>query len=371
MQQVTIIGGGLAGLICAIDLNKKGVSTIVIEKKEYPFHRVCGEYVSHEATNYLKSLGAYPEKLSPPQINRLQLSSVNGNAVILPLQQGGFGISRYNFDNFLYQKAKGTGTKFHLNTTVTKIQDKGDYFEISCNNGLNLKSQLVIGAFGKRSNLDRTLNRSFFSKKSPYVGVKYHIRYDVPDDLISIHNFTGGYCGMSRVEGDAVNLCYLSTRENLKKYGSIKKLEEERLYKNPFLKAIFTEAQFLFSDPKVINEISFEPKSPVENHILMVGDSAGMITPLCGNGMAMAINAGKILSDLIFRFYNDSNYGRKKLEKDYTEIWNTLFGPRVTFGKRFQNLFGGYNQSNLTIGIAKYLRPLALWMIKQTHGKPF
>lgn len=371
LQQVTIIGGGLAGLICAIDLNKKAIPNIVIEKKEYPFHRVCGEYVSQEATNYLKSLGAYPEKFSPPQINRLQLSSVNGSTVILPLQQGGFGISRYNFDNFLYQTAKDTGTKFYLNTTVTQIQNQSDYFEISSSNGLNLKSQLVIGAFGKRSNLDRALNRSFFSNKSPYVGVKYHIRYDVPIDLIAIHNFTGGYCGISRVEGNTVNLCYLSTRENLKKYGSIKKLETERLYKNPFLKAIFTEAEFLFSEPKVINEISFEPKILVENHILMTGDSAGMITPLCGNGMAMAINAGKILSGLIFKFYNESNYSREDLEKEYTEMWQIQFGPRMKFGRRFQKLFGGYNQSNLAVVIAKYFRPLALWMIRQTHGTPF
>lgn len=371
MQRVIIIGGGLAGLICAIDLNKKAIPNTIIEKKEYPFHRVCGEYVSQEATNYLKSLGAYPEKFSPPQINRLQISSVNGNAVIIPLQQGGFGISRYNFDNFLYKIAKDTGTKFYLNTTVTQIQDQGDYFTIACNNGLNLKTQLVIGAFGKRSNLDRALNRSFFSNKSPYVGVKYHIRYDIPIDLIAIHNFTGGYCGISRVEGDAVNLCYLSTRENLKKYGSIKKLETERLYKNPFLKAIFTEAEFLFSEPKVINEISFESKIPVENHVLMAGDSAGMITPLCGNGMAMAINAGKILSGLIFKFYNDSSYCREDLEKEYAEMWQTQFGSRMKFGRRFQKLFGGYNQSNLAVSIAKYFRPLSLWMIRQTHGTPF
>ena len=140
---------------------------------------------------------------------------------------------------------------------------------------------------------------------------------------------------------------------------------------HPFLKAIFTEAEFLFSEPKVINEISFEPKAPVENHILMAGDSAGMITPLCGNGMAMAINAGKILSGLIFRFYNESNYGREDLEKEYTEMWYTQFGPRMKFGRRFQKLFGGYNQSNLAIGIAKHLKPLALWMIRQTHGTPF
>ena len=70
-------------------------------------------------------------------------------------------------------------------------------------------------------------------------------------------------------------------------------MERQVLLKNPHLKRIFSEADFVFGRPEVINEISFETKDPVENHILMAGDAAGMITPVCGNGMAIAIHSGK------------------------------------------------------------------------------
>jgi len=36
---------------------------------------------------------------------------------------------------------------------------------------------------------------------------------------------------------------------------------------------------------------------------LMIGDTAGLIHPLCGNGMAMAIHSAKIASELIGDFY--------------------------------------------------------------------
>jgi flavin-dependent dehydrogenase len=50
----------------------------------------------------------------------------------------------------------------------------------------------------------------------------------------------------------------------------------------------------------------------------MVGDSVGMIHPLCGNGMAMAIHSAKILSELLGDFFRKIE-SRAALEKKYTE----------------------------------------------------
>jgi hypothetical protein len=47
-------------------------------------------------------------------------------------------------------------------------------------------------------------------------------------------------------------------------------------------------AEFINTVPYTISQISFEKKTRIEKHMLMLGDAAGMITPLCGNGMSMA-----------------------------------------------------------------------------------
>ena len=46
MVDVLIVGGGLAGLVNAIHLSKTGLKVIVLEKNDFPKHKVCGEYLS-------------------------------------------------------------------------------------------------------------------------------------------------------------------------------------------------------------------------------------------------------------------------------------------------------------------------------------
>lgn len=369
LKKTIIVGGGLAGLITANVLGGAGIACTVIERKEYPFHRVCGEYISNETVPYLRSLGLYPEKFNPPQISHFQLTSVNGKSAELPLGLGGFGISRYSFDEFLYQKAKSIGVEFILNTEVETIFFKNDNLEIKTSQQL-FNADIVIGAFGKRSKLDVKLNRNFVHQRSPYVGVKYHIRTDHPIDLISLHNFQDGYCGISNIEDGKSCLCYLSHRNNLKKFGSIKSLEENVLFKNPFLKSIFSNSDFLFDKPETINEISFSTKKPVEDHILMCGDAAGMITPLCGNGMAIAIHSAKIASKLIMDFCEEK-ISRQVLEKKYSLQWNSQFAKRLWTGRQVQKLFGSVRASDFAVNLARRAKPVAKFLISKTHGNPF
>lgn len=369
-KKVSVVGGGLAGLVTSLQLVRAGIAVQVFEKKKYPFHRVCGEYISLETESFLKSLSTYPEKFNPPLIKRLQLTSVNGKSVLLPLDLGGFGISRYSFDYFLFEKAKQEGVVFHENTEVERIHFNDNQFELYAA-GKSFEADVVIGSFGKRSKLDVQLKRSFIQKRSPYLGVKYHIQTDHPHDLIALHNFKDGYCGISNVEEGKTNLCYLSHNDNLKKYHSIQEMEEQVLFRNPFLKSIFQNATFLFEKPETINEISFETKQPVEDHILMAGDAAGMITPLCGNGMAMAIHASKIVSDLVIKFCKEESYTRNQLEMDYTKAWANQFAQRLWAGRQIQRLFGNEWTSNLAVNLALHAEPVANFLIGKTHGKKF
>ncbi|MGC4033935.1 MAG: NAD(P)/FAD-dependent oxidoreductase [Tepidisphaeraceae bacterium] len=370
-SKIIVAGGGLAGLITSIHLTRSGVPCLVIEKKSYPFHRVCGEYISNEVVPYLNGLGAYPEELKPSRIKKFRLTSVNGTVAEMPLDLGGFGISRFSFDHYLYNVAKKLGVEFLLDTEVEKITFAKDSFTVSTSAG-NYESPLVIGSFGKRSKLDVWLKRSFIRRRSPYVGVKYHIRLkDFPSDLIALHNFQDGYCGISHVENNIINLCYLTHRDNLKKHGSIPAMEKAALFQNPHLKHIFSNAEFLFEKPETINEISFETKSPVDQHILMAGDAAGMISPLCGNGMAMAIHAAKILGEHVNKFYHDKNYSRAQLERDYAKAWRRQFATRLWTGRQIQRLFGGVTASNIAVNLANKVSPIAQFLMKHTHGNPF
>jgi flavin-dependent dehydrogenase len=369
--QVIVVGGGLAGLISSICLQRAGVNTLLIEKKQYPFHRVCGEYISMEVKPFLERMELFPDHLKPSMLNRFNLSDLKGNIAEVDLPLGGFGISRYQLDEFLYQKALDAGVEVKTKAEVINIGYHENEFIVNLKNGDKFRGEFIINAYGKRSKLDKTFDRNFIKKKSPFLGVKYHAKVEFPNDLIGLYNFKGGYCGVSHIEDDKVNICYLSRRENLKGYGGIAEMEQAILYQNPILKDIFEKAEMLFDKPEVINEISFEQKASVENHMLMAGDTAGLITPLCGNGMAMAIHGGYLASASIIKFYQGKLKSRQEVESEYKNVWQQNFSKRLWVGRKTQNLFGNQMRAGLSVHFVKNFPILAKRLIQQTHGEVF
>jgi flavin-dependent dehydrogenase len=372
---VGIIGGGLAGLSISILLAKNSYRVILFEKEKYPFHRVCGEYISLESWKFIEqSLGLNLSQFNLPIIKKLIVSSPNGATINANLDPGGFGISRFFIDSELKKIAIANSVIILEETKVSDVIFNDESFIIKYNDRA-INCTVAAAAFGKRSNLDVKWARNFIQKKpgklNNYIGVKYHIKTSFPGDAIALHNFKNGYCGISKVEGDRYCLCYLTTAQNLKdNNNSIKQMEENFLYKNPFLKKIFTEAEFLFSGPITISQVSFDKKELVKNHVLLIGDAAGMITPLCGNGMSMAFHSSKIGSEIIQHFLN-KEITRQEMENGYKEQWENHFKKRLKTGRIIQKLFGKELLTNLFVSLIKPFPFLINKLIKATHGEEF
>lgn len=375
-NKIGIVGGGLAGLSLAIQAAQKGFEVVLFEKNAYPFHRVCGEYISLESYDFLQRLGIPLSEWNLPTIKRLEISSPKGTTVTVTLPLGGFGLSRYQLDHELALLARSVGVQVLEKHTVSKIDylTATDSFVIVANQQ-TWEVDCCVGSFGKKSNLDVAWKRPFVQSQETrlnnYIGVKYHIQTDFPKDKIALHNFVDGYCGISAIEDDKYCLCYLTTAQNLKKSGNkLEQMHEQVLFRNPYLKSIFTNADFLFSEPITISQVSFEPKSLVENHVLLLGDAAGMITPLCGNGMSMALHASKIAFEWIDK-YTNGIISRNELETQFVRDWNQHFRRRLWVGRQIQAQFGSEFQTELLL---RTLRPFPFIiknLIRLTHGQPF
>ena len=371
---IAIIGGGLAGLTLAIQCADKGYRTILFEKESYPFHKVCGEYISMESKPFLQGLGVPFDEWNLPVINKLVVSDAGGKTYDFTLPLGGFGISRYTLDNTLYQIALQRGVVIFTQTKVSDVKFEEWRFCIQSTAGI-FYAKLAAGSYGKRSNLDIKWNRPFAQQKAGklnnYIGIKYHIRYPQPADLIALHNFKNGYCGISAIEDGAYCLCYLTTAQNLQdNKNNIAAMEQQLLQQNPQLQKIFSEAVFLFQQPLAISQVSFAKKSQVEEHMLMVGDAAGMITPLCGNGMSMAMHGSKLAFEQVDSFLQ-GHASREEMETNYALAWKKQFSKRVSIGRMVQRLFGGNKSTALFFNIMHKVPALARIVIKSTHGQPF
>lgn len=369
-----IIGGGLAGLSLSIQLARLGYRIIVFEKEEYPFHKVCGEYISFESWGFLNNLGLDLEKMNLPVITQLQLSTTRGEILQQKLPLGGFGISRYLLDFSLAEIARLAGVFVEENTKVMEVLFSESIFTIDTGEQ-SYTAKVVCGSYGKRSNIDIKWKRPFTmaskNKLNNYIGVKYHIKTIFPADTIALHNFDNGYCGIVKIEEDKYNLCYLTTAANLQKSkGNIKEMERSVLASNPHIKKIFTESEFLLETPVTISQISFDKKEQVENHVLMIGDAAGMITPLCGNGMSMALHGSKLAAEVVHRFLQ-GQISRVEMEEQYIRQWQQHFSRRLKIGRMIQRLFGNRWLTDVFISFLKPHPKIADLLIRQTHGKPF
>ncbi|WP_293872432.1 FAD-dependent oxidoreductase [Flavobacterium sp.] len=366
-KDIIIIGGGLAGLTAALHLLQHGFEVVIFEKNAFPKHKVCGEYISNEVLSYFKSLEIDVASLHPKHINKLIFSLVSGKIISATLPLGGFGVSRYALDNYLYKEVLRRGGVV-LKETVIDVFYSDNIFTITSQNAVHT-TKVVLGAFGKRSNLDVKLNRKFTQKPSNWLGVKAHYKVDFPDDIVGLHHFDGGYCGVSKVENNLVNICYLSSYETFKKYKNIQEYQQKVMGKNPHLKAIFAEAVMEFDKPLTVSQISFESKTSIENHMLMIGDTAGLIHPLCGNGMAMAIHSAKLAALAVIPFM-EGKWLRNEMEQQYSRNWNFNFRKRLKIGRILSYLLKQEIIAPLVMKIVTVFPFVLTSIIKNTHGKP-
>ena len=199
---VAIVGGGLAGLSLSILLARKGYRICLFEKETYPFHKVCGEYISMESWDFLVSLGLPLADWGLPKIQQLIITAPNGESITELLPLGGFGISRFKLDAALADIARREKVDVFENTKVNNIQFDNEYHRIETSSGLFI-SPVACACYGKKANLDVKWKRSFLKHHNQnYVGVKYHVRAQLPEKQIALHNFPGGYCGISKIEDE-------------------------------------------------------------------------------------------------------------------------------------------------------------------------
>ena len=287
-----IVGGGLAGLSLAILCQRKGFKVLVLEKGSYPRHKVCGEFISLESLQFLQKLGLDLSEDYFPKISKFHLTTEYGNQGSCALNPGGVGVSRFYLDHRLMQLAENAGCVIKQNTTVRQMEHG-----VVDNLGMNYEGRLVVGAFGRTSGLEK----SRMKEQTKYFGVKYHLDKGPANDVIEIHHFKGGYCGISAVEEGKYCLCYLSRADGLKAFqGNIQKFEEEVLFKNDFLKNRLQGEKLM--EGVTTAGINFGIQSMGESSFPMLGDAGGFIPPLTGNGMSLAFRSAAWIFPEVCKF---------------------------------------------------------------------
>ncbi len=345
MFDTAVMGGGLAGCHAAITLAQQGQRVLLLEAGDYPRHKVCGEFLSPECaalfaeTGFLEVLRQH----KPETIRTVRLTAPDGTEWRTTFPKSAIGISRYALDAALADYAVQQGVELQTRTRVSAVTGSlTDGFTLNVRSDagpVTIMARSMIAAHGKRSTLDRSLNRTFLRQPQPYVGLKRHFNGPPLTQHLDLHIFPGGYCGMSEVEDGSANVCLLVRQEVFQRAAgdppAIDRFITWMGQQNPVLGTWLKEAVPVEDEWLSVSQIPLMNKGAVQDDILFAGDAAGMIAPLAGDGMAMALHGGKLAAESIARWLSNEMTAEQML-RDYDRTWQRTFAMRLRLGRALQ-----------------------------------
>ncbi len=369
-HDVIIIGGGLAGSAAAIGLARRGHRVLLLERRARPAPKLCGEFLSTEVAALLGRLGvlgaAHAAGAHP--IRRAVVTAPGGAAYRSRLPGTALGVSRLRLDALLFEEARAAGAEARYGAAARAVEGTlHDGFEVRTG-GAAFRGRLVLGAYGKRSLLDRKLERAFLSEDSPQVAFKAHYAGLRMPGVIELHAFPGGYCGLSRVEEGRVNVCWIARAEQLKAAGGRPEdMIEQSLARNPALLTRLWGREPVSDSFLAIAQVSLAPKGAVVRDVLMLGDAAGMIAPLCGDGMAMALHSAELAVPLVSVFL-EGEMSAGNLRAAYPQRWKSAFARRLRLGRWIHRASVRPGVAEAVVQACRWAPGLGGWLIRNTRG---
>lgn len=367
---VIVIGGGLAGCSTATHLARAGRRVLLLEKQRYPAHKLCGEFLSVEVQGLFQRLGVLGavEAAGAHPIRHAVLTTLDGPTFETELPGTALGLSRFRMDELLARHAQAAGADVRDATPVRSVVGTlEDGFQVEAG-GEHFEARTVVGAYGKRGTLDRKLDRPFLQQQSPFVGFKAHFRGPDLSGRIELHSFPGGYCGMSHVEDELINVCWIGRVASLQEAGGRPEdMAEAILMQNAALAARLRAMEQVSEQFLAVSQVQFAPKTPWASDVCMVGDTAGMIAPMCGDGMAMALRAAEVAAPRLDRFLVGELMA-SELREAYAGAWRREFGLRMRLGRWLHHAYARPRVSRLGVAACRRLPRLGRWFVEHTRG---
>src|SRR3954471_10379100 len=278
-----VIGGGPAGSAAAITAGRSGKRVLLLERGRFPRHKVCGEFISSEATGVLRELlGASAAELlaGAPEVRSSRLF-LDGRALTAPIAPPALSLSRFMLDDALWKVAQSVAD-CRQDTAVESIESatQGGYLVRGAGNEWHATQ--LINASGRWSNLTRTVLPTGTVR---WLGVKAHFNEAGPASSVDLYFFPGGYCGVQPIGTGQVNACAMVRADVASTLDQVLSRNRELWQRSrdwePLMEPVST-APLIFREPHPVDSAG----------VLQAGDAAGFIDPFAGDGIAIAVRSG-------------------------------------------------------------------------------
>ncbi len=330
MYDLIVIGGGPAGSAAAITAARDGYRVLLLERGQYPRHKVCGEFVSSESLRLLASLlGAGYASLVQ---DALRISSsrifLDGRVLRTRIDPPAASITRIELDAALWRSAEHHGVEARQQVTALNVDGDGPFY-VSSSVG-DFEARAVIDASGRWSNLTARIS-SNGDGVVKWLGIKAHFSEAstaASEPSVDLYFCDGGYCGVQPLRSPAagadseINVCAMvqaSVATSLPEICALHPALAERSRGwQPLIETVST-SPLIFREP-----------APMRGNVLAAGDAAAFIDPFVGDGISLALRSGSLAAECLLPFLRGSQelapavdeYGRRYRERFFHAFHN-------------------------------------------------
>jgi geranylgeranyl reductase family protein len=335
---VIVVGAGPAGSTAAYDCSKQGLKTLLLEKYKLPREKPCGGAVMYRA---LRTIG---EKIPRDLVER----RIFGLRFLLPDGRGsefisdkliGITVFRDRFDEFLAHRASDAGAELIDNAPVVDASVSSESAKVRLADGREFSSKYLLGADGVNSIVSRALELRPKRKELSKIGLGMEADFNVGEEgVLEATDGNPSILEVCPVNGRVSYGWVFPKREHLAigvagagvhmrslrpQFDSFCKCVEKRLGINLNLEKRRT---FFLGGDGLGNK-------NVRQRAILIGDAAGFVDPLMGEGIAYAMKSGTFASSVISRAHDKGRFDEDTLS-EYQHLCRKEFSSNFALATR-------------------------------------
>jgi geranylgeranyl reductase family protein len=302
--EVVVVGGSVAGAATALHLARAGVSVMVLERARFPREKVCGEGLMPHGVAELRKLGIgnQLEEWSRPFSGIAY--HVEGHTAVgrFPASEPGLGVRRFGLDRILFEAcAAEPRIRVRTGVKVRKVATNDREAVVETDDGKVL-ARALVGADGLMSQVRAQLGLARKSTEPPRFGARMHVRLPKgrnERDVVDV--YIGRRCEfyLTPTGAGEVNVAILCGKQTSRTFGGgladgLWRLVEE----HPALREYLGGSERI-SDAKLTGPLRHVTSGVVVDRALLVGDAAGFVDAITGEGMSLALVSARLAADTL------------------------------------------------------------------------
>ena len=306
---VIIIGAGPAGLSAGIVLSGHGLRTLVCEKRRFPTDKACGEGVMPVGMTHLARLGVTKhlrEKDVRPFIG-IRYHSPSGRTAAATFAEGpGWGIRRTALSTALLLRAKELDhLEIREETHAQPLERTADYIATQAG-GERVFSRLLIGADGLNSRVRRWADLEKRTRMLQRWGVRQHYRIAPWSEYVEVHWKDGLEAYITPCADEQVGVAFLWDRARYPNVRGGEALFTSLLRAFPGLQARLDGA-CPCDTVRTVGPLHRAASAPVADGVLLIGDAAGYLDAITGEGISLATAQALCLEQTVVPLLQSQN----------------------------------------------------------------